>query len=100
MASSVVSEPSLLAQVVDVSVRSESASTRLPDSRAATRADGISAACVAAVFFGAEGALDVAASAGLAPSMSVTDRASVSVPAMKRRLLLDHGRPRPDLAGI
>ncbi|WP_345942169.1 hypothetical protein [Streptomyces sp. SID2888] len=39
-----MSEPSLFTQAVEVSVRSESASTLLPDNRAATFADGMSAA--------------------------------------------------------
>lgn len=43
-ATSVVSEPSLFTQVVAVSERSDSASTRCPYKRAATRADGTSAA--------------------------------------------------------
>src|SRR5690606_9695781 len=42
--SSVVSDPSRLTQVVDVSVRSDSASTRLPERFASARAEGTSGA--------------------------------------------------------
>ena len=102
---SVVRLPSLFAQVVEVSVRSDSASTRLPDSRAATFADARSAALVAAS--GLAGFCCGAAAAG--PCSRVTDTAAARPPAVQRRYLLRScqtvllrapaPKPDPDRAG-
>ncbi|MBB6421776.1 hypothetical protein HDC93_007409 [Streptomyces sp. AK010] len=97
-----VSEPSLFTHVVEVSVRSDSASTRLPDSRAATRADGMSAACVAVAFFVALKlcAAGADAAAAYALSSSVTVRARDRLPAIQRVFLPAQGRLRLRDAGV
>ncbi|KJY28956.1 hypothetical protein VR46_37550 [Streptomyces sp. NRRL S-444] len=66
---------------MQVSVRSERASPCLPDSRAATRADGMSAACVTASGFAGVGWRCSAAMAALVPSTKATAMTRAMEPA-------------------
>ncbi|GHK05995.1 hypothetical protein SY2F82_77920 [Streptomyces sp. Y2F8-2] len=102
-----VNDPLGLTHVVDVSVRSDSAPTRLADNRAATRADDRSAACVAQCFAALAAATPDwggvgwgAAKAVSLPSRSEMETAKASEPAMgaatirksPRRHLDDRGK--------
>ncbi|MGC5567891.1 hypothetical protein ACPYPG_34315 [Streptomyces sp. FR-108] len=85
----------MFTHVRDVSERSDNASTRRPDNRAATLADAMSAAAdTGCGFFGLPPACPAGA-ATAAPSISDTDISTASPPAIQRRPPLLFGRIRP-----
>ncbi len=95
--------PSLSTQVVEVSVRSDSASTRLPESLAAIRAEGRSAAVPAALAltfgcWGRAGSVAGVARAGWVPASSATATAVATVPLSARRTAGDLRGVPPGMA--